>query len=429
MRILVIDDSPPKRAHVLKVLTEGFEAYPPTVQEADDYDSAMRALESYHFDLVILDLLLPGPTGESSIEISRAIMRNVLQGTATLAPAHIIGLTAFAEFATDEMESFGDKLLSLEVYSDTDLGWADRMISKIRYLMKSKLAATSFQANSYDYDIVILTARYENEYLPISKFLMPNPSTKSHSLWKGDASFGFMSMPEGRSLRAAILCVGEMGMAPTAAVASQAISLFRPRLITMVGMCCGFAADSCASPRKIMDVIVAREVRCWEEGRYEDMARNRPEFKNKAKARLVDDVIREKVAQGIEKEVDTLRPTLQRFSETEDYLKIVNAFPEGYVRTVPNVQYSTMVSGSSVVADKSMVSEIIERNPTALALDMELFGLYCAVEKSIGKRPSVLGLKGVADFGEVEKSDEAQKGASLGSAIVLQNLLPVLDIW
>ena len=69
------------------------------------------------------------------------------------------------------------------------------------------------------------------------------------------------------------------------------------------------------------------------------------------------------------------------------------------VRDVPSVRFGMLVSGSSVIADEDVVRDILQRHPTAIGLDMEMFGLFTAVDRCFGRRPSVLGIKGVADFG------------------------------
>lgn len=219
------------------------------------------------------------------------------------------------------------------------------------------------------------------------------------------------------------------GYGASCRVASQAIALFRPRLIGMLGMCCGFATERCSSPRKMMDAIVAREVCCWEEGRYQDREGKQSEFKNRARVRTIDDQIRDTVSRTIEKSVDTLQPALRGLASETAYGDIRAHFGDNKVRALPDVQFAPMVSGSSVIADREMIHEILDRHPNALGLDMELYGVYCAIERSIGRKPSVLGVKGVADFGEIDKDNKAQKGASEVSAVVFKSLLPHLDIW
>jgi nucleoside phosphorylase len=93
-------------------------------------------------------------------------------------------------------------------------------------------------------------------------------------------------------------------------------------------------------------------------------------------------------------------------------------------RPVPEIKYGLVVSGSSVVADVAQIEEIMARQSGAIGLEMEIFGIYTAVQKSIGsKKPAVLGIKGVADFGDGEKHDHIQAHASILSFYTMLALL------
>jgi nucleoside phosphorylase/CheY-like chemotaxis protein len=431
MKILLVEDDETKRARVVELLTSQTFVASIEVAEAMTYEEALTALNSSFFDLVILDLLLPGAGQAPSADSSRAIIHAAMLGTSTIPPTYIIGLTAHESIADEEEAFYEENLFSLERYSPTERGWERRLVSKIQYLLKSKNAAAAFRANSYDLDLVVLTARYENEFQPVYRHILDSTEAESHPGWPTKIKLGSVRLSPGRSLRAAVVCIGEMGMAPAAAVASQAIATFRPRLLSMVGMCCGFNTNACASPRKLMDVIVAREVECWEEGKYVDLAKSGSarEFRARSRARPVDDAIRGKVEAAVEMESDTLRPQLRQFAARSAFRKVRSHFGDDLVREVPDVRFDAMVSGSSVIANEDMIAEILTRQPKALGLDMELYGVYSAAEKCVGKRPSVLGIKGVADFGQVKKDDVAQAAASEASAIVLRGLLAHLGIF
>jgi nucleoside phosphorylase len=429
MRILIVDDNPAKRAAVADLLRQAELIVAPHIEEAECYESALEALRRSFFDLVILDLVLPAAGQEPSRQTSRAIIFSVLQGTSTVPPTHIIGLTAYGDIADEEEHFYQENLFALERYSQTDSLWERRLIGKINYLAKSKNAASHFKANNFDLDFVVMTARYENEFLPVVDQVLTHRDSDKHPGWPGRISLGRLTLPNGHNLRGAVCCIGEMGMAPAAALASQAIAEFRPRLLSMLGMCCGFRVDFSASPRKLMDVIIAREVDCWEEGKYVELARGASEFKSRSRARVVDDAIRADVEAAIEMQVETLKPAMQKLSRLRKFKKLRDHFGKELVRDQPDVQFAPLVSGSSVIADQSMIAEILARNPNALGLDMEMYGVYSAAEKCVGRRPSVLGIKGVADHGEVNKDDLAQYLASQASAVVFRTLLPHLSIF
>lgn len=432
MRILIIDDTKDKRERIAQLVLNSLKDSFTIIEEADTYEKALSKLQANYYDLVILDLLLPATDGTLGPDSSKALIKLVTSPSALVPPMHIIGLTAYEKVAEEERIFFDEHLLSLEFYSAENAVWADKIAARVAYLVNAERASAQFHAQNFDFDVFVLAARHQNEFVPIKTGLFKKSVTGKHPLWKDDITTGYIELPNGRSLRAALCCVNEMGMAPTAALAAHAISVFRPRLIAMVGMCCGFGDDQCSSPRKLVDVIVAREVSCWEEGKYED-SKNKNEFKNRAKTRMVDDLIRNDVERIVEQTDATLGPALRRFAKSKAFNAVKTHFntksDKKIVRDVPEVKYSSIVSGSSVIADSKVIAEILSRHPNAIGLDMELFGLYTAVERTYGKRPSVIGVKGVADFGEYNKDDAAQVAASTAAIEVFKGILEHLSIF
>jgi len=427
LRILLVDDNAAKRERVVSALKERLRPMRVNISEAVDYESALKSLQSGYFDLLILDLMLPAAGNGPSEIASRSLVRNVSAGT-LVPPMHIIALTAFETIARQEQRYYDENFFALEVFSFEHFTWADKIAAKIRYLVRSAAAALQFSAHSFDLDVFVLTARYENEFVPVCETLLAETHTDQHALWRGRICSGLIAMPDGRKLTAVVACVGEMGMAPTAAIASQAMTVFRPRLLSMLGMCCGFSVKECSAPQKIMDAIVVRDVACWEEGKYVDQEKNTAEFLNRSKVRVVNDSIRNSVEQVIEEGAEYIQPTLRRVMRRKQLRQVKSHFgPE--VRDVPNVKFGTLVSGSSVIADENMVKHIIARHPTAVGLDMELYGLYTAVDCYTGSKPAVLGIKGVADFGHSKKDDTAQKGATVVAAEVFKAIVPRLPIF
>jgi nucleoside phosphorylase len=123
-----------------------------------------------------------------------------------------------------------------------------------------------------DYDIVIITARFETEFRPIVESMegAAGPSDDL-SLYKGK-KLKVGSIRLGKFLmRVAIYCIEEMGLSPAAAATSQMITQFRPRMICVLGMCCGFRQEKCQNKSKLGDVIIVRESACWDEGTYAEV--------------------------------------------------------------------------------------------------------------------------------------------------------------
>lgn len=431
MRILIVDDAEEKRREVRCALLEEFQdQYALELHEAIDYEEALVRLRDGFYDLVVLDLFLPDASRSPTDDISKALIKQVVRGDLLIPPTHIIGLTAYPLEVECERPFYDEHLLALLHYDAVDGNWRTALCSRIRYLVASKRAAARFRLQSFDFDMVVMTARHENEFLPVAQTLFKRVVADEFVPWSGAVKIGEVAGPDGRMLKTALVCIGEMGMAPAAAAASEAINLFRPRMIAMLGMCCGFNASTSASPRKLLDVLVVREVTCWEEGKYEpDKDTGGGQFRNRAKTRLVDDAIRSQVEQTIEEAAAHLTPRLRRVARTRSYKAVVALFDETQIRAVPDVKFSPIVSGSSVVADDEVIAEILDRHPSALGLDMEIAVLHAAVDRCLGKKPSVLAVKGVADFGRADKGSEAQVMAARCATEVFLGIVGRLDIF
>lgn len=428
LRILVVDDVEEKRRDVIGQLSQYLESFEIEWSEAAHYAAARSKLESEFFDVVILDLLLPfDQEGEPIIEASKSLLRAIRAGE-TVSPAIVIGLTAYNDLARTQEALFERDLLALEKYDALSTEWAEKIGNRLTYLAKSRIAAQRFHMNAYELDLVILCARHDNEYDPIVKNLFEGKAISSVAALGVENVHGDIVIGDGRTLAVCVICVGEKGMAPSAAIATQAIQMLRPRLIAMLGMCCGFSSVEHGKDHRLNDLIVVRESKCWEEGRFIDGEHGDGKFLTETRSRVVDDKLREEVWQILERSAETSRE-LKTGIEQDDELKRFLINNRDLVRDVPKVTYGEMVTGSSVVATTVKVKEILDTHQSAEGLDMEVYGLYTAVEKSMGSRPSVLAIKGVADFGSADKAKEFQRAASISSSILLKAILGRLSMF
>ncbi|SPP98328.1 conserved protein of unknown function [Bradyrhizobium vignae] len=391
---------------------------------ASDYNSAVKMLSASGFDLVILDLLLPLGKGSPSLENSRTLIS--LMAAEDLFPApHVIGLTEHESAAAGEKQYYSENMFALELFDWDSSGWADRISAKIVYLEKSRKAAIAYANNSFETDLLIVSARYENEYKPIfAKMKWEVAPMKRSVYFPGlECAIGRLVVDKGIVLRVVYVCAGEMGIAPATAITSHAVSIYRPRVVIALGMCCGFSSPECSSPSKFGDVLVSRETASWEEGKYAELPGRRRVFRNKSVTRTIDELIGPAVQACIEMATDTIAPVFKKYLATSK-ARAVRTNYATQMRDVPEVKYGMIVSGSSVIADAKQTSEIIARHPEAIGLEMEIFGVFTAVQKSIGHRkPTVIGIKGVADFGDGDKHDHIQSHASILAFYVMLALL------
>jgi DNA-binding LytR/AlgR family response regulator len=99
MRVLIVDDEPPARAEMRYMLEKIGE-----VGEVDDAETAIDALarlQEYRYDLVLLDIRMPGLSGLDAVKvINRANPR-----------PHVVFVTAYEEHAVEAFEVEADDYL------------------------------------------------------------------------------------------------------------------------------------------------------------------------------------------------------------------------------------------------------------------------------------------------------------------------------
>ena len=264
IRILVVEDQTPKRDKIISQLRLRLAGFDLTFVAAANYEEGRDALRLHRVDFVIMDIKIPVGMERPSEKWSRTLLTDILNGELCF-PLHVFGLTAYKSSEIAEREFYDENLFGLYMFDWVDMSWADQIATKVTYLARAIQSGASLRLNSYDYDIVITVARYQNEFEPVKKVLFPDDaSSRGHPLWNRKYDhFGPLKLKDGTQYRAALLCIGDTGLAPAAALASQAILVLRPRMVVMLGMCAGFKAKGI----QLMDVLAARSSACWQEGK------------------------------------------------------------------------------------------------------------------------------------------------------------------
>jgi nucleoside phosphorylase len=420
VNILVVDDLEKKRDEIRSKLANFCRTLDIRFTEAGSYEDAREVLKSTNIDFVILDLMIPAGGSRPAERWSRSLLGEILDGS-LCHPMHVFGLTEHKELLPKVEQYYSRNMFGLFAYDWDSDQWAKDIATKIEYLAQAVENGASYRLNSYDYDLLILTARFKNEFEPVRKVIFEDRHGEVHPLWGDEAHFGRLSIGKA-TLQAGMICIGDTGLAPAAAVSSLAIQILRPRLLVMLGMCAGFKSKGC----RLLDVIVARETACWQEGKDMEEA-GRSSFDSRSKYKSCSEQVGSKISRALEVRAVEFERMMDQATQEADYLKLVAKYG-GSIATRPTVRSGLLVSGSSIVASDTIRKEVQERHPAAIGLEMEAYALYTAAEISMGSKPQYLVIKGVADLADGGKTDEAQHFASQLSARVLLKLLPDLSL-
>jgi len=82
----------------------------------------------------------------------------------------------------------------------------------------------------------------------------------------------------------------------------------------------------------------------------------------------------------------------------------------------PKLLHGPMASGSAVLANASVTSNILRQQRKTLAVEMEAYGVYFAAEMAARPKPLVCAIKAVCDFADDKKDDGHQEYAAYTSA-------------
>ena len=409
VRVIIVEDADDKAVAVEQKLTAISFGVPLVFTRCSNLVGAVQLLQEHFFNVLILDLKIPALDRDPTTENSRSLLDQLRSGK-LIAPSCIVGLTAFDDAMSSEANYFAENMFTIAKYNPFDDDWVEVIAQRIRFTLrwaKSLLRAASF---TYHSDIVIVTARYENEYVPVRRKIRwksgpshDNSYFEDCQVERGTALFG------GKTLSVILFCVGEMGIAASAACASHIIACYRPRCIIMLGMCCGFNHPTAPIKCRLGDVIIARDSACWDEGRYEERD-DHEFFANRALPRSIHADLDALIMTMLETEMTEFHRTMRPLWMSAASTKLRTSF--GLSEDLPSVRRGLIVSGSSVIALQAIGEEVTRRFPTSLGFEMELYGVYSAVARAAGVKPAVFGIKGVADFGDGAKKKEFQGLAS-----------------
>lgn len=401
MRILIADDCKSRYKSLLPKLAE-LGVGRSSVTLVGSADEAQTALESHYFDLLVLDIIIPlfDTDDDCSHEHSLAILYRINNDDSIVKPGKVIGITADLSAAGAAQEIFSDSTWSIINYSQIDNEWQQRIINCVKYILGEKQARPVEITKQENVDIALLCALETPEF----EALMDLPWNWAPSRPIHDHMFvrdGWFAS-KGKKITVAAAFASRMGMVETAIKSSIAISQLCPRLIAMTGICAGVSTKS-----QLGDVIFAEFAWDFQSGKMVK--------EGKATKRLISPhQIPATYA------IKTLMEVLRSDKE------FLNSLPSLFSEVCPfstKIKIGPVASGSSVLADGDIIQEIQQQQQRDLfGVEMEIYGLYAAAYAS---SPNVrfFALKGVCDYADPDKDDEAQRYAAYASARVLQKLL------
>lgn len=402
--VLVVEDDTTKYGRIFNVLIQSG-VRPEDISHAVTAANAVHELASKQFDLMLLDVNIPRRLGESALRGGGAqLLTELHRDPSIYRPRYIVGLTAFEDVVAEFGDTFTDLLWTLIYYADNSDHWISQITSRIEYVRAAKQSENFSDGKTYGVDLAIVCALEGVEFEALRGLDFNwQPLRLAHDETRYLA--GSLSS-EGKTYSVIAAAAPRMGMASSAVLVSKLIAQFRPRLVSMVGICAGRVEKT-----KVGDVIIADPTWDWGSGKISSL-NDQPHFQPSPHqveldtdlvAQLKDSCADVTLLAKIKKEARGTKPT--------DELR---------------VHFGPLASGAAVVANADTFNSVLSQHRNLLGIEMEAYGVVLACKGSGKPRPRCLIAKSVCDYADKDKSDSYQEYAANTSALLLFHTAPEL---
>lgn len=401
MKVLIVDDDTIKIGKINEVL-RGFQENVDIYKTIDIHD-ARNLLYKTHFDLLILDIQLPSTIGDAIKSTGGTILLNeIISIDKIKKPNYIVGITSFEDAKVENEEDFFDHLWSIIKFDPTTDHWKEQLINKINYILSIKEQESKLQ-NNYEYDIAIITA-VRTEFESVMKLPIDwnrlDVIGDSTTYWKG-----VINTDKGNVLNVIVAQQHQMGMTSSGVLAMKIINRFRPRFLTMVGICAGNKKQGI----ELGDIIVAAESWDYGSGKIKE-----------------DNNSQEALFQPEPHQIGIDIDLKEKFQKQHEELlfKIYNESPMPKPKTMLQLHVGAVASGASVIQNEKIVEDYIDKhNRKLLGIEMEIYAIYFAATNVSKPRPQVFAIKSVCDFADASKNDNFQAYAAYTSSAFLYHFI------
>lgn len=391
MKILVVDDHPNRYKDLESNLLAN-NVGSPEIAFCNNSFKAAELLESNDYDLMVLDVLIPKrPEQDADKTNSIELLVSLMETGDYCIPKRVIGITGDETAALEAEPVFEKYFWTVLSYKPDNLEWLHTLTSCCVYLGNSK---EKDDQESFRNDIVVLCAVRASELpyildLPYG-FSSAEPIDDETFVYKGQ----FHTQSQNRSI--IVACAPRMGMVATANLAVKMIVNFRPKYIVMLGICAGVKGKT-----KLGDILFVDPSWDWQTGKF-------IKDDDGAPRQLLDP---DYIAAN-----SRVRAHADLISSDKRFMRDIVDSWNGNKPEAPRFKVGPVASGSAVLANPDMISDINVQNRNLLGIEMEVYGLYAACQSVSNPRPGFFAVKSVCDFADEFKNDEFQPYAAYSSA-------------
>lgn len=380
MKILILEDDNTKSDSVISLISEIDQGV--TVELVNNFSEYLKKINTTIYDLLIVDLVVLMFHDETEPQdMTERIIDATRDHSSPNFRTPVVALTGYDAKAEENFRDLNSKDITVITFIEDSTQWQESLRVKINACIPP-----------IHYDFVILCAL----------------SKEANAYADAGYNVGEIKLVGGLSCReiqigaslGVIITAPRMGLVSAAITSTQAIELFKPKLICMSGICGGIDGKA-----KIYDVVIPDVCHQHDSGKW-------------VENNFVPEVYSVQLDHGLRLKIDALISN-QSFKELvkKDITLHKNEFPEDANSLEFDIVLAPASSGSAVVADEQQVNIITGPQRKLSAFEMESFAVYESARLSTIK-PQYFSAKSVVDNGIV-KGDAFHRVACILSARVV----------
>jgi nucleoside phosphorylase len=388
MKLLVLEDNDKKLENLVQTIN-GMDIDVELIY-ASNFGDFVAHINRDDFDLVVADLLLPlYADSTEEVNISNQLIGNIRDVDCRNFNTPVIAITGYDELAEECFSDLNKFDITVVTYEPDSEGWKKAFLRKIKSCMPLP---------SYKFVVVCALEKEADAFVAC------------------DLKVGSQFAYEGINCRnvtigdycGVIVVAPRMGLVNSAILSARVIDLFKPKLICMSGICAGIEGRA-----NIYDVVIPEIIHQHDSGKWTNEG-----FVTELYPIQLNHHTRLTIAQSIGDSgfLTSIKSDIQLSK---------NEFPIDSDEFNFKVSLQPTSSGSAVVADEKMLTEITIQHRKMGAFEMESFALYEAARQS-SLCPIYFSAKSVVDNGDSQKGDNFHRVACLVSAKVTHSLISKL---
>jgi len=396
INILIVDDSQNK----IKALRTIIENYTDKidVETSTNVISAKKMMVLNHYDLLILDLGLPLRDGDDPFPLNGVTFLNDINRNSgkLIKPFHIIGFSAFDDYIESFHSQFEDELWSLIKYEEDSISWQKKIITKIDYLIKSKIDLQNSNNRKYQYDLAIITALRSPE---LDSILNLDANWESFRL-NNDSTEYFKGYFTNKDKKISVVAASapQMGMVASSVLTTKLITNFRPKFLVMTGIAGGVKGIG-----NFGDILIS------------DISFDCGSGKIKTSVNGDEDFLPD--YKSINLNADLKENFLSCKGSREFLNEIKKQWIPKNIDTELNIHIGPLASGAAVIENGKTLEKIKIHSRKLIGIDMETYGVFYTSENCSKPKPiAAISIKSISDYGDSQKNDLYQMYAAHTSA-------------